>query len=268
MMRRLPVLLFCAATFSAHAAGAGALADPSASQRAPGQAEQAIGAALGVGPGYLGADNTMLGAGLWLEANFGNGVFLSSGDGIGFRLPAQSGGLSFAASLGASAARDESAGRDGARNRLRGMGDVHSKGVANLFLNYDGGPYHGGLAVRQTLAERRGTQVDVLGKYDLLATPADLVQASAGFTYANGALTRTYFGVSAAQAAASGHAAYAPAGGVAGAGAGLLWRHAYSPAWVGTLGAQVTALRGAAADSPLTARRAGAALWTSLGYRF
>lgn len=268
MMRRLSALLLCSVSISAVAADASTLASPRASERSPAQAEQEIGVGLGVGPGYLGAGNTMWGIGLLGEANFSNGVFLSTVDGIGYRLPAGGAGWSWAASLGGTGERRESDGKDGDRNRLSGMGKVANKARANVFVNYDAGAWHAAVELHQTLAERRGTQVDVIGKYDALATGADLVQAFAGFSYANRSLMQTYFGVTPAQSAGSGHAAFAPAAGVAGAGAGLMWRHAFNREWVGTAGAGVTALRGAAADSPLTARRVNGSLGGSIAYRF
>jgi outer membrane scaffolding protein for murein synthesis (MipA/OmpV family) len=90
-----------------------------------------------------------------------------------------------AASIGLSMMREERDGRDGNRNRLRGMGDVDLKAQANVFLNYDSGPFHANAAVHQTLAERRGTGVDLSVGYDLLADRDDLVRADVGVSYAN-----------------------------------------------------------------------------------
>jgi hypothetical protein len=45
--------------------------------------------------------------------------------------------------------------------------------------------FHANAAVHQTLAERRGTGVDLSVGYDLLADRDDLVRADEGVSYAN-----------------------------------------------------------------------------------
>jgi outer membrane scaffolding protein for murein synthesis (MipA/OmpV family) len=75
------------------------------------------------------------------------------------------------------------------------MGDINAKVAANLFLNYDGGPFHANAELHQTLAARRGTELALTAGYDLLADADNLVRASAGLSYANRSQTQTFFGV-------------------------------------------------------------------------
>jgi outer membrane scaffolding protein for murein synthesis (MipA/OmpV family) len=175
-----------------------------------------------------------------------------------------------AVSLSPTMARYENDGIDGnvARGRLRGMGDVHAKAQANVFLNYDSGPFHVSTAVRQTLASRRGTSADLSVGYDLVAAHDDLLRAEVGFSYANRTQMQTFFGVTAEQSARSGNPVYMARAGVAGGGASLTWRHAFTPNWIGSLGAGVIHLRGAAADSPLTDKRNSAGAGVTIAYRF
>lgn len=268
MMRRIPALLFCAVSLSAQAADTSPLASARASERASDSTEKVLGVGLGVGPNYLGGKHSVWRAGVMLEDNFSNGIFLSSVDGVGYRFPSAGSDFSFAASLGASGSRSESDGKDDHPNRLRGMGSVDTKAQINLFGNYNKGPYHVATELHQTLGGRRGLQIDVTGKYDIVSTSEDLVQASAGFAYANRSLMQTYFGVTPQQSADSGNAVYAPKAGVAGGAIDVSWRHAFSREWVGSLAAGVTSLRGSAGDSPLTARRTSAGVGASIGYRF
>ncbi|GGC96182.1 MipA/OmpV family protein [Undibacterium terreum] len=272
MKRKLLALLTIAAALPALpvlAADNSTLASPVASARSNEQAEQTIGAGITYGDRLFG-DKSQWRAGLFGEANFSNGVFVSTSDGIGYRFVNNYNGFSFAASLGASGSRKESAGDNdnGARNRLRGMGDIDTRAQVNLFGNYDNGPFHVNTALRQTLGERRGTELDVIGRYDVYSTKQDLVQASAGFAYGNKSLMQTYFGVTPSQSVASSNAVYTPTAGVAGSSVGVMWRHALTQNWVSTVGAEVTRLGDEARDSPLVARRTNASVGASIGYSF
>lgn len=268
MMRHLSALLLCALSASAFADGTTTLAAGHASQRSTTTPEREIGIGIGVGPNYLGGKKTEGYIGPYIEANFANGIFVSTSDGIGYRFLEHPSGFSMAASLSPSRSRRETTGEDDGRNPLRGMGDVNAKPQANLFLNYDTGPFHTSVALRQTLSARRGTEVDVLGSYDLHADSNNLVRATAGFSYANRSLMQTFFGVNETQASNTGYAVYTPSAGIAGTGAEVSWRHAFNREWVGTVGAGIVNLRGSAADSPITEKRTHTVLGMSIGYRF
>ncbi|HYD80097.1 MAG TPA: MipA/OmpV family protein [Paucimonas sp.] len=275
MMRRSlalsSALLLGLLSASAFADNSAPLSSGRASQRSSGAPEREIGVGIGVGPTYLGSDKNRGGIGLYAEANFSNGFFVSTTDGIGFRFIENAAGFSLAASIDSSGMRrekDGKYGRDGGSNPLLGMGDVKARPRANVFLNYDAGPFHTTLALRQTLGSRHGTGVDLYGSYDLHADRDNLVRATAGISYANRSLMQTFFGVNETQAANTPYDVYRPSAGIAGGGIGVTWRHAFSREWVGTVGAGVTHLRGAAADSPLTDRRTSAEIGMSLGYRF
>lgn len=270
MKRHLLALLALSSSFFAIPALAqdgSTLATASASQRSNEQAEQVIGVGLGYGTRYFGGETDWHGT-VFGEANFSNGVFLSTRDGVGYRFLNNNAGFSAAASVGASGWRKESYGKNDTHNRLTGMGDVDPRVQANLFLNYDMGPFHVNTAVHQTLADRRGTSVNVTGRYDLLSSKTDLVELSGGFSYANKTEMGTFFGVSNAQSASSGNAAYTPKAGIAGTGVGVSWRHAITQNWVSTVSANVTRLGDAAADSPLSERRTNSGIGATIGYRF
>jgi outer membrane scaffolding protein for murein synthesis (MipA/OmpV family) len=264
------VLLLCAASSVAMAADTAApnLAPGRAMLRQVGSTDKELGAGIGIGPSYLGNSTYRWGAGVFIEDNWANGVFVSSTDGIGWRFLETPSGLSMAASIGASMGRKESDAKHSRLNRLRGMGDVEVGAQANLFLNYDSGPFHVNTAVHQVLAGRRGTGVDLSVAYDLLSDRDDLVRADVGISYANRSLMQTFFGVTAEQAARSPNPAYEARAGIAGGGASLTWRHAFTPNWIGSLGVGVINLRGSAASSPLTSTRTGGVGNISIAYRF
>ncbi len=267
-MRRLLLVLFMSAVpVAATAAENNLLASPSASQRASNAPREAeIGAIVGIVPGYLGGQNYMFKGGPYIEINFGNGAFFGQ-DGIGYRTSSY-GSFSFAASLGASRSRFETEGSADTHNRLTGMGDVSPRAQANLFGNYDSGPYHVSALLQRELGNRSGVEFALSGLYDVISSQTDLTQLYAAVDYANQSKMQTFFGVTPSQAASSGNATFKAVAGVAGSGAGVQWRHAFNRDWVSTLDVGAISLRGSAADSPLTSRKTAAYTAVSVGYRF
>ena len=259
-------LFFLVVSITASAAEGDILSSPRASQRpanAPREAE--IGVVVAVGPEYLGAQNSMFKAGPYVEVNFGNGVFFGQ-DGIGYRAPSE-GAFSIAASLGASRSRREQDGSADSKNLLSGMGDVSPRAQANLFGNYDSGPYHVSAWLMRELGNRSGVEFELAGLYDVVSSGHDLVQLYAGLDYVNQAKMQTFFGVTASQATSSGNQIFTPEACGAGSGVGVLWRHDYNRDWVGTFNIGAISLRGAAADSPLTARKTNGFAVVSVGFR-
>ncbi|MES2046914.1 MAG: MipA/OmpV family protein [Pseudomonadota bacterium] len=269
MKRHLLAVLALSGSFfalPALAEDSATLATSRASQRSNEQAEQVIGASLGYGTRLFTSTDWQ--ANLFAEANFANGVFLSSTDGLGYRFLNSHSGFSAAASISASGWRKSSFGKSNSHNRLIGMPDIDPEAQANLFLNYDDGAFHINTGVHQTLGARRDASIDVTGRYDLLSTKTDLVELSGGFRYANKNEMNTYFGVTKAQSLSSGNAEYAAKSGIAGAGVGVNWRHAINQNWVTTVGANAIRLGDVAADSSLTDRRTVSSVNTSIAYRF
>jgi outer membrane protein len=270
MKRHLLALLTLSTAFfglPVMAQDAGNLAPVKASQRSNEQAEQVLGVGVGYGTA-LYSEKTGWAAGLLGEANFSNGVFLSTVDGIGYRFLNNSSGFSAAASLGLSPWRKESFGDNNGKNHLSGMGDVNPRAQANLFLNYDMGAFHVNAGVHQTMGDRHGTSVDLVGRYDVLSTKTDLVELAAGVNFGSSTQNQTFFGVTHAQAVSSGNAVYKADAGITSAGVGVTWRHALNKNWVTSVSAGVAHLTDVVADSPLTDRRTVSGVGATIGYRF
>lgn len=270
MKRHILALLTLSTGFfglPAMASDSATLASPIASQRSSAQAEQVIGVGAGYGTRYFGAE-TGWHAGLVGEANFKNGLFLSTVDGVGYRFLETPSGFSAAASLGASGARKESFGDNDGRNRLTGMGDVKVRAQGNLFLNYDAGAFHVNAGLHQTFGDRHDTSLDVVARYDVYASKTDLIDVSAGIGFGDREIMGTYFGVNKAQSARSGNAEYRPKAGLIGNAVGVSWRHALNQNWVTTLSVNATRLGDEAADSPLNTRRTTTGIGASIGYKF
>jgi outer membrane scaffolding protein for murein synthesis (MipA/OmpV family) len=268
MKFRLAILTPLFLSTLAHAQS-GNLAPFSAGERPAASTEKEIGFAIGTAPSYPGAGQHTGYVGLVAEANFGNGLFVSGQDGIGYRFLETQSGFSMAASLGAMPTRREKDGRqDGDRNRLAGMGDIDSRLTTNLMMNYDSGAFHARASLVHALGARNNNVLGLDAGYDLHADANNLVRASAGVLVGNGSTMQTYFGVTSRQSIDSGNAMYTPSGGLGEVHASVNWRHAFSQQWVGSLGAGVTSLQNAAADSPLVKRRSSGYAGATIGYRF
>jgi outer membrane scaffolding protein for murein synthesis (MipA/OmpV family) len=241
----------------------------SAGERPAGCTEKEIGLAIGTAPSYPGAGKHAGYVGVVAEMNFGNGLFLSGQDGIGYRFLEAQSGFSMAASLGVMPMRTEKSGRqDGDRNRLAGMGDIDSRVTTNLLMNYDSGAFHGRATLGHALGARNDNVLGLDAGYDLFADASNVVRASAGVLIGNQSMMQTYFGVTRQQSLDSGNLVYTPGGGLGEVHASLNWRHAFSQQWVGSLDVGATSLRNAAADSPLVKRRGSGYAAAMIGYRF
>ncbi len=89
-----------------------------------------------------------------------------------------------------------------------------------------------------------------------------------GATLADGRYMQSYFGVDAAQAAASGHSAYSPKAGLRDVGLGTGMSFNLGPQWVAFADAGVSRLAGPAATSPLTQAAGSWSVRTGLAWRF
>jgi outer membrane protein len=88
---------------------------------------------------------------------------------------------------------------------------------------------------------------------DLVAFPDSRTEIGVGprISYADADYMRTYLGVTPAESVTSGLAAYDPGGGIKGAGAELIARYAFTPAWALSGSFAWERFVGDAADSPI-----------------
>jgi outer membrane scaffolding protein for murein synthesis (MipA/OmpV family) len=138
---------------------------------------------------------------------------------------------------------------------LRGLGDVDGAAMAGGFVAWQPAPFLRLRAeARQRLGDTSGVVVDVGA--DLLFKLSEHLSASIGpnVSWSNATYNRLYFGVTPAQAAASGYAVYTPGAGfrTAGVSGGLQWSLTEQLALVGF--GSYGRLLGDAADSPIVLR--------------
>ena len=137
--------------------------------------------------------------------------------------------------------------------RLKGMGDISKSASGSFFANYD---WH-------WLAVHSSVQTDIGGKH--LGTTASLglearmplgsgfmLSAGPGLTWADRKYAQTFFGVSAAQSAASGLPTYEASSGLNSLRLNLGLNYRIDPRWTVGLRGSFGRLRGSAVDSPIT----------------
>lgn len=140
--------------------------------------------------------------------------------------------------------------------RLRGLGDIDGTAIGSLFGNYQGEWWEAKAALLTDLGNKKQGKrfiFDIEGRYSL--NERLTLTAGPGFTWADDDYAQTFFGISAAQSARSGRAAYRAKAGVNSVRFNVGASYALTPQWVA--GATFTAerLRGDAVNSPITEKK-------------
>ena len=231
-----------------------------------------FGAGIAAAPRYSGSDEYVAAPLIAIDYQMANGFFASTMRGIGYGW--QAGPVHLSAALGYRGQRSEKnrRGFGGASGSaaLRGMGDIEGSATAVLSGSWaivDGLE----LGVNTDLPLSHHDNGRTLGiglTGTLFKEQRDLVTLGLSATVGDGDYMRTYYGVSAAQAARTTYKAYTPKAGLYQAQVALTWRHAIDERWsvTGTVGA-VTLVRDAA-RSPITLRDRSAAGAVYAAYAF
>lgn len=215
-------------------------------------------AGVAVATRYAGSDERAVVPLIGVEYVHPSGFFASTQRGLGYA--GSAGGFSYGAALGYRGKREEKKttglGFSGGSKYLRGMGEVKGSATANLTLSY---------AVMERLQLQVATEQPVSNRDNgalysigaaatLLEDGKNTMVLSVSANAGDKKYLQTYHGVTAAQSARSGYAAYTPKAGAHLAEAGVSWQHKLSSEWsvTGMVGAQ--SLLGDAKKSPLTRR--------------
>ncbi|WP_250511137.1 MipA/OmpV family protein [Caballeronia sp. GACF4] len=152
--------------------------------------------------------------------------------------------------------------------RLDGLPNVHYGPKLRLFADYTYWAFTGSTAVYQDIG---GTGQGLTAMADLyVSAPIGrlLLSAGPGLTWANGAYTRTFFGVSQPDSVASGLPQYSTGSGLRDVHFNLAANYTISSHWSANLVAVVGRLERFAAGSPITERRLDVNGMASVAYRF
>lgn len=113
-----------------------------------------------------------------------------------------------------------------------------------------------------------GITADLALGHEWRVAPTMVANLSAGGTWVNGRYMQSYFGITPAQSAASGHPVYAARAGLRDVGVGAGLRIDISRDWLGFVGVGTSRLLGSTLDSPLTQRPSSWGVNGGLAWRF
>ena len=157
----------------------------------------------------------------------------------------------------------------------RQTADPHLNGMGDLSLGVEGGAFYNTrfdqwYVTSSVATGNRGAHIDLGGGYEFKLSPSDQLRAGVEATWANNKYMQTYFGVTAAQAAASGGVltAYTTSSGVKDYALKANWTHAYNKEWFSNAGVTVKQLSGSAKNSPITQRQTNTSVSFVVGYHF
>lgn len=231
---------------------------------APGKDGGLAGAAVLAGTEYPGSDERRTLALPVLDYQWANGWFAGTTNGIGYNFSGSKGmqyGLRITADLGRKESRSSA---------LRGMGDVDAKAEFGGFFNYALTPE---ISLTSSLRygagqEGKGLVVDLGGAYSTQIAADWRLGLGAAVSVANTEYMQSYFGVTAAQATASGYRAYAPKAGVRNGRLNLSLTYTVTPRVSMTAGVSANSLLGDAADSPLVRKKTSVSGLLAASYAF
>jgi outer membrane protein len=151
--------------------------------------------------------------------------------------------------------------------RLNGMGNVSNAAEAGAFVN---AKFTNCYVTSALAAGSNGSRFELGGGYELRLSTEDKLRAGVEVNWADSKYMQTYFGVNAAQAAASGGVltAYTSTSGVKDTALKLNWTHSYSKEWFSNAGVTAKQLGSSAKNSPLTVKNSANSASFVVGYRF
>ncbi|MBB3259447.1 outer membrane scaffolding protein for murein synthesis (MipA/OmpV family) [Paraburkholderia bannensis] len=151
---------------------------------------------------------------------------------------------------------------------LRGLGNVDDGPKLRIFGDYTVWAFTGAVAVYQDISGNGQGTTASADLYASLPLKGWLFSVGPGLTWANAVYTRTLFGISSAQSAASGLPQYATGSGIRDVHMTFYATHDFSKHWVGSVNATLGRLEHYAGGSPITERRCELTTFAALDYRF
>jgi len=232
------------------------------------QTKFVIGAGIGAGPEYAGADRSRVFPVILADYQNDNGVFASATRGLGFGKKFGRTDLSAAVSYDGGR-KDEKRTFGSGSDDLRGMGEIKGAALAKLHVGYDLGIVNLSVSADLAVSERdRGNSVQLAAATPLLFAAVDQVTAVLSSKYRNERSMQTWFGVTPVQSVRSGYRIYKAEGGFENVSLGVNWNHIVDRSWSINTTAGVSSMVGDAADSPIARRKISPLLISMVNYRF
>ncbi|MBT1726850.1 MipA/OmpV family protein [Enterobacter quasimori] len=218
-----------------------------------------LGGGVDVAPRYSGSDKTRVGAAQVVDYAMENGFFISTTRGVGYGN--NIGNLDYSAAVSYRTGRkDKDVSSDSissGSDYLRGMGDIKGSAIVVPGLGYKVTDWlHLQLQAEVPVSERENGEAVHFGIISPLYTsPKNEVALALTGSWGSDKYMQTYYGVSAAQSAASGFARHDAGAGIYAYSLNLDWTHRLTSRWSVLAAAGVTQLTGDAADSPIVQRK-------------
>lgn len=225
--------------------------------------EYELGLAFVTQPKYDGAKEYVIQPGPTIDVRYRDLFFVSTGEGLGWNIlhgKTYRAGLALTYDFGRRLNRDQ---------KSRGLGDnVQGAPEAKIFAEYVIFPVVLRGDVRQALGGYSGIVGDLSVYMPVYGTPKFFVLAGPSVTYGNDPFMRQFFGVSAAQAAATGGQPYDAEAGIKSYsfGSNAIWL--INDHWRLNGTVSITRLIGDAANSPTTERKTQYGFALSLDYNW
>lgn len=221
-----------------------------------------VGGGVSYAPRYEGAASNRLRFMPLLEANYNNGkLFISLLRGVGYNFSDDK-DVQYGVRLSLAHGR-----RQSADPHLNGMGNIGYTPEAGLFYNQRFAPWYISSGISTS---DHGTHAELGGGLGFPLSAADRLRLGANLNWGDSRYNQTYFGVTPAQAAASGNVltAYNASAGIKDYALTTNWLHNYNKEWFSNAGLSYKWLAGSAKQSPLTMRSSMGSVNFLLGYRF
>lgn len=218
-----------------------------------------LGGGVDVAPRYSGSDKSRVTAAQVVDYAMANGFFISTTRGLGYGN--RVGNLDYSAALSYRAGRkDRDVSSDSiasGSDYLRGMGDIKGSVVVVPGLGYRITDWlNVRLQAEVPVSERDNGEAVHFGiASPLYTSPENSVTLALTGSWGSSKYMQTYYGVSAAQSAASGFARHDAGSGIYAYSLNLDWTHKLTSRWSLLAAAGVTQLTGEAGDSPIVQRK-------------
>ncbi|WP_259564671.1 MipA/OmpV family protein [Enterobacter sichuanensis] len=218
-----------------------------------------LGGGVDVAPRYSGSDKTRVSAAQVVDYSMTNGFFIGTTRGIGYGN--NLGNLDYSAALSYRTGRkDKDVSSDSissGSDELRGMGEIKGSAIVVPGLGYKVTDWLN-LQVQGEIpvSERDNGEAVHFGiSSPLYTSPNNPVTLALTGSWGSDKYMQTYYGVSAAQSAASGFARHDARAGIYAYSLNLDWTHRLTSRWSVLAAAGVMQLTGDAADSPIVHRK-------------
>ena len=218
-----------------------------------------LGGGVDVSPRYSGSDKSRVSAAQVVDYAMANGFFVSTTRGIGYGN--SFGNLDYNAALSYRAGRkDRDVSSDSiasGSDDLRGMGDIKGSAIVVPGLGYRVTDWLTvQLQAEVPVSERDNGEAVHFGiASPLYTSPKNALTLALTGSWGSSKYVQTYYGVNAAQSAASGFARHDAGSGLYAYSLNLDWTHKLTSRWSLLAAAGVTQLTGEAGDSPIVQRK-------------